>query len=166
MIFSGILHRIISSMLFTYCSLIFFIAFGIVLIIESVTEEVLEGYMKLDDDMEITVGTGAQVTVYTTHVQHNSDKVGKSFYDRLMKLIRDLKQFTIVVVLIIAEFGDKSQFMAIALNKEFGFLPVVLGGVIGNSAAVAVSIVLGLGLGKICDRKLINAVGGVFFVII
>ncbi len=75
--------------------------------------------------------------------------------------------FMIFGMLVLAELGDKTQLMAIALSAKYHApLPVMLGGILGFAAVVAVGVLLGEAISRRVKRAHIAIGAGVFSIVL
>jgi Ca2+/H+ antiporter, TMEM165/GDT1 family len=68
-----------------------------------------------------------------------------------------------LVVIFVAELGDKSQLMALAFATRYRALPVLIGITIATAVVHLVSVLLGAGLGATLPRDGINIIAGLAF---
>lgn len=65
----------------------------------------------------------------------------------------------------VAEVGDKSMFATIALARDFGFLGVFIGAVVGHSLATGIAVVGGSTLSSYVSQAAVSYVGGGLFLV-
>ena len=75
----------------------------------------------------------------------------------------DLAFFT--SMLIGQEWGDKSQFAAIALTAKYGLLGVIVGGCIAHILCIAIALVVAKCLHAMLSERWITLIGGILFVL-
>jgi len=63
------------------------------------------------------------------------------------------------------EWGDKSQFAAIALAANYGVIPIIIGGCLAHSCCILIALLLGVIVEKNISEKWINLMGGILFVL-
>jgi putative Ca2+/H+ antiporter (TMEM165/GDT1 family) len=68
-----------------------------------------------------------------------------------------------LVVVFVAELGDKSQLMALAFATRYRALPVLVGITIATAVVHLVSVLIGAGLGATLPRDAISIVAGLAF---
>jgi Ca2+/H+ antiporter, TMEM165/GDT1 family len=68
-----------------------------------------------------------------------------------------------LVVVFVAELGDKSQLMALAFATRYRALPVLVGITIATAVVHLVSVLIGAGLGATLPRDAISIIAGLAF---
>lgn len=68
-------------------------------------------------------------------------------------------------VVFVAELGDKTQLMVLALATRYRGVPVVAGVVAASALVMGLSVLVGATLGSLVDVRLMQLVGGVVFLV-
>ncbi len=77
-----------------------------------------------------------------------------------------MKSFwTAFLLIFVAELGDKTQFMTLALSSRYKAVTVLLGVALGTMLVSMVSVMLGRVLGSVLPRNLMNIFAGLIFII-
>jgi putative Ca2+/H+ antiporter (TMEM165/GDT1 family) len=71
---------------------------------------------------------------------------------------------TAIVVVFVAELGDKTQLVAVGVGARYRLAPVLAGVALGYVASVTLSVVIGSLLGAALPTRAIGIVGGVLFI--
>lgn len=73
--------------------------------------------------------------------------------------------WTAFLLIFVAELGDKTQFMTLALSSRYKASTVLLGVSVGTMAISLVSVLLGSVLGKAFPTNLMNIIAGLIFIV-
>jgi len=73
--------------------------------------------------------------------------------------------WTAFLLIFVAELGDKTQFMTLALSSRYKARIVLLGVTLGTMVVSLVSVALGGLLGKVIPHSLINILAGLIFIV-
>ncbi len=77
-----------------------------------------------------------------------------------------MKSFLAAFLLIfVAELGDKTQFMTLAMSSRYKATTVLLGVTVGTMAISLVSVLLGSVIGKALPANLMNILAGLIFIV-
>lgn len=72
--------------------------------------------------------------------------------------------YTFATLLILEEWGDKSQFSAIALAANYGAWAIIIGGTIAHLLCVCLALAIGELLNKFMKPWVIKLIGGLLFI--
>ncbi len=77
-----------------------------------------------------------------------------------------MKSFwTAFLLIFVAELGDKTQFMTLALSSRYKAMTILVGVSLGTMLVSLVSVLLGRLLGNILPQNLMNIAAGIIFII-
>ena len=77
-----------------------------------------------------------------------------------------MKSFwTAFLLIFVAELGDKTQFMTLALSSRYKLSTVLLGIMLGTMSISLVSVLVGELLGKALPNNIMNIIAGIIFLI-
>ncbi len=77
-----------------------------------------------------------------------------------------MKSFwTAFLLIFVAELGDKTQFMTLALSSRYKAITVLSGVALGTMLVSLVSVILGRVLGNVLPQNLMNILAGLIFIV-
>jgi putative Ca2+/H+ antiporter (TMEM165/GDT1 family) len=68
-------------------------------------------------------------------------------------------------VVFVAELGDKSQLLSVALTTRYGWRPVLVGIAIASVLMHGLAVLVGGALGAVLPERAVQAAGGVAFLV-
>jgi putative Ca2+/H+ antiporter (TMEM165/GDT1 family) len=114
----------------------------------------------------IKILSGAIFIIFGLWTLKESKEVDEEDEEREIKENKSIFSTTFILISI-AEFGDKTQFMVIALSAQYGApILVFIGAILAFACIIGIGIFVGKKLSEKVDTKLIEIGSGILFIVI